>query len=391
MVCADGKVVSVSSLPEGDAPGSSRYPFSFVVGGVHSDTFLERCVHEQQSGATSADGRALVTHVWIDRSTGLRTELHAIRYSATSALDWVLWFENTGTKDTPIIENVQVMDLEFDSPAREGAPYLVHRATGGVPSPEQFEPSTIPIGGTRTATLGAGSGRSSTKDLPFFRVDTGNGAIVFAVGWSGCWQATLESPGRRRLHATAGMARTRFVLRPGERVRGPRMLVLCDRGEPADVGNAFRDLVHRHYTARRSGGAPLPLLFSNTCFTRGGGWLNECNAENQISLIKAYATLGLEAVITDAGWFEGGWPAGAGNWTPRKDAYPSGIGPVAAAAKDRGMVYGLWFEPERVVAGTGLHREHPSWLLASKDGAQDTYLLNMGLKDALFLLLWFLE
>ena len=123
------------------------------------------------------------------------------------------------------------------------------------------------------------------------------------------------------------------------------------------------------------------MLFCNTCFTRGGGWLNECNAENQISLINAYAPLGLEALLTDAGWFRGGWPSGAGNWTPRKDAYPQGMGPVAAAAKAHGMVYGLWFEPERVVADTDLHKQHPDWLLRRKDGDDDTYLLNFGLPE----------
>ena len=87
---------------------------------------------------------------------------------------------------------------------------------------------------------------------------------------------------------------------------------------------------------------------------------------------------GLEALLTDAGWFEGGWPAGAGNWNPRKDAYPDGMAPVAAAAKAKGQVYGLWFEPERVVAGTDLHKTHPDWLLRSTDKDQDTYLLNFG-------------
>ena len=83
-------------------------------------------------------------------------------------------------------------------------------------------------------------------------------------------------------------------------------------------------------------------------------------------------------MITDAGWFEGGWPAGAGNWTPRKDAYPQGMGPVAAAARERGMVYGLWFEPERVVAGTWIHRNHPEWILSDGSKNPGTFLLNMG-------------
>ncbi|MBM4091938.1 MAG: hypothetical protein FJ276_21285 [Planctomycetes bacterium] len=64
-----------------------------------------------------------------------------------------------------------------------------------------------------------------------------------------------------------------------------------------------------------------------------------------MSLINAYAPLGLEALLTDAGWFTGGWPGGAGNWDARKDAYPNGMGPVAKAALDKGMIYGLWYEP----------------------------------------------
>jgi alpha-galactosidase len=97
--------------------------------------------------------------------------------------------------------------------------------------------------------------------------------------------------------------------------------------------------------------------------------------------------LGLEALVTDAGWFEGGWPAGAGNWTPRRDAYPEGMGPVAQAAKSSGMIYGLWFEFERVMAGTWLHQHHPEWLLPSGNQPQRTFLLNLGkpeVRDYLF-------
>ena len=155
-------------------------------------------------------------------------------------------------------------------------------------------------------------------------------------------------------------------MHPGERVRSPRILALFQEGDTWEANAALSRTPHSTLCGRRDGQAMLPMLFCNTCFTRGGGWLNECNAENQISLIKAYAPLGLEALLTDAGWFRGGWPAGAGNWTPREDAYPQGMGPVAAAAKAHNMVYWLWYEPERVVANTDLHREHPAWLLQER-------------------------
>jgi alpha-galactosidase len=177
------------------------------------------------------------------------------------------------------------------------------------------------------------------------------------------------------------MEKTHFTLHPGEKVRTPRILLLFHKGDTLECNALFRQLLYQYYAAKRAGRPALPTLFCNTCFTRGGGWLNECNAANQISLIRAYAPLGLEALITDAGWFEGGWPAGAGNWTPRKEAYPQGMGPVAAAARQHGMVYGLWFEPERVVAGTQFQRSHPDWALTDGTPGQTTLLANFGLRE----------
>ena len=180
------------------------------------------------------------------------------------------------------------------------------------------------------------------------------------------------------LRIQAGMELTHFKLLPGEKVRSPRMLAMLQPGDTLESNARFRQLIYKHSCATRDGAKPEPTLFCNTCFTRGGGWLNECNAENQISLIRAYAPLGLEVLLTDAGWFEGGWPSGAGNWNPRKDAYPEGMGPVAAAAKEHGMVYGLWFEPERVVPGTEFHREHPELCLATGDANPWAYLADFG-------------
>jgi alpha-galactosidase len=55
------------------------------------------------------------------------------------------------------------------------------------------------------------------------------------------------------------------------------------------------------------------------------------------------------------------------------------MGPVAAAAKQCGMVYGLWFEPERVVEGTAIDRQHGPWVLRTRGGKGG--LLNFGLTD----------
>ncbi|MGQ9592258.1 MAG: alpha-galactosidase, partial [Planctomycetota bacterium] len=328
---------------------------------------------------------ATVVTTWLDPETGLECSWEVERFPEAAAADWVLRFRNAGAADTKILEDVQALDVAIARP--EGGLLRLHRTNGAPSDPTDFEPRRVALERGVREELGGGGGRSSNKDFPFFKLEAGPVSWIVAVGWSGQWRATVESPDGEHARIRAGLERMRLYLRPGESVRTPRILVFRRSGDTLEANAEFRRLIYERYAARRrapdgSYPPPLPILFSNTCFTRGGGWLNECDARNQISLIRAYAPLGLEAVVTDAGWFEGGWPSGAGNWTPRRDAYPEGMGPVAAAALESGMVYGLWFEPERVVAGTLIHREHPEWLLSDGSPNPSTYLLDFGRPEA---------
>jgi alpha-galactosidase len=383
----DGKTLRLDELKEWYVPApATRYPFSFTYGGKASDDLLGEWKRETATAPRSgerlygtAEGETRTDTTWTDPATGLRLTWEVTRFGDYEALEWVLYFENSGQADTPIIENVQAMDIAFDRPMPGPTPYRLHKTNGAPANETDYEVSDVTIDEKHSEMLGGGEGRSSNKDLPFYKIDMDGASAIVAVGWSGQWQSRIECPDRHQLHLTSGLELTHFRLHPGEKVRSPRMLVFLSEGDSLEANARFRQLIYKHYAALRNGEKPLPTLFCNTCFTRGGGWLNECNAENQISLIKAYAPMGLQALITDAGWFEGGWPAGAGNWTPRKDAYPQGMGPVAAAAKANGMVYGLWYEPERVVPGTWVHRNHPEWCLSAGDPYdQSARLLDFG-------------
>jgi alpha-galactosidase len=376
-----GRTLRLDELPLAPPPyAGARHPFSFTYNGQPSDTLLP--FWPTASGSNDlGDGVATSWRAWTDPATGLRVRFESRCHQGFPDCDWVLYLENTASRDTPVIENIQALDLTVATPLEGDVPYRLHRTKGAPADPTDFEPAIVPLKARQTERLSAGGGRSSNRDFPFFKVETGEGSLIVAVGWSGQWAAALNSPDGHHLRVTAGQEQTHFILHPGERVRSPRMLLFLHRGDTWEANARFRQLIYRYYAAKRNGRAPLPMLFCNTCFTRGGGWLNECNASNQISLIEAYAPLGLEALITDAGWFEGGWPAGAGNWTPRHDAYPLGMAPVAVAAAAHAMVYGLWFEPERVVAGTEFHRLHPDWVLTDGRPGQTTLLANFGLRE----------
>jgi alpha-galactosidase len=351
------------------------YPFSFYYGDCHANELLAHWQKESRTEPLS-DGRQRSVTVWTDPRTQLRLEWQVVRFADFPAVEWLIYFENGGSADSEIIRDVDVLDLVLDG-VELGQPFQLHRTNGAPSNPTDFEPRLVPLNSGTVEQLGGGGGRSSNRDFPFFKIETPRAAWIAAIGWSGQWQAQLAATGGR-LRTTAGLERTHFRLRPKERVRMPRILLMHWPAAGYEANAQFRQLIYRHFAARRAGKPPMPLLFCNTCFTRGGGWLNECNAENQISLIRAYAPMKLDAVITDAGWFEGGWPNGVGNWTPRKDAYPNGMAPVADAARKNGTVYGLWFEFERVAAGSRLQRERPDWLLRAGAGNQNTFLLDLG-------------
>ena len=380
IVTADGKSFWLDELQGRPSCPASRYPFSFAYDGKPCERCLPSWRHEETSQTLNAD-REQIVRTWIDPATGLLLEWLVVRYADFPAVEWLLYLENTSAKDTPIIEDVLALNVALPSPPDQGPGYRLHRTNGAPSNPTDFEPRVVAMERGGLQTLGAGGGRSSNRDFPFFKIESAKSSLITAIGWSGQWQAQLDCLDDGRLHLTAGLEKTHFLLHPGERVRSPRVLLLNWPGDTLESNAQFRQLIYKHYVARRDGRRPLPTLYCNTCFTRGGGWLNECNAENQISLIRAYQPLRLEAVVTDAGWFEGGWPAGAGNWTPRKDAYPDGMRPVAAAAKQHGATYGLWFEFERVMADTWLHKTHPEWLLKSIDGPENRYLLDLALPE----------
>lgn len=362
----------------GDQP-----PFSFTYDGAPEHRALDSWISSQKEVQLDAHRRrTTLTLTRTEPRTGLTGICESIVYDDLSATEWVLYFENRGFADTGLIEDIQVLDITLTQPLSGSIPYILHRTNGAPSNPTDFELSRVPLEPETSVTLSGGGGRSSNRDFPFFRIDGGHGSSIIAVGWSGQWRAVLDVDPSGHLRIRVGMERTRFKLHPHEQVRSPRLLVMT-RPPGEDVTSPFRRLLQEHYIPHFQGEPHQPFLYCNTCFTRGGHWLNECDQDNQISLIHALSGLGVQAVITDAGWFEGGWPAGAGNWTPRRDAYPNGMGPVAAAAHERGMQYGLWFEPERVVPGTDLDRDHSDWLLRKKNADDGTpALLNLALPRA---------
>ncbi len=212
-----------------------------------------------------------------------------------------------------------------------------------------------------------------------YEENDGGGGIIVAIGWSGQWAASFAHEGDG-IKICAGMELVRLRLYGGEQIRTPRILLLFWRGDDFLVGqNLFRKFILAHRSPKRNG---QPVTLPLSCSSCGPpDEANQATEQNQIEFASEFVRYGVEYFWLDAGWFEGRWPNGVGNWFPRKDGFPNGLRPLSDALKRmgfKGLI--LWFEPERVFQGTWIDREHPDWVLRLPNNPNG--LLNLGNEEA---------
>lgn len=320
-----------------------------------------------------------------EKVPGLRVTANA--YPEFAATEWQLRLRSPETGASPLYENLQSADFDVSFPSN--SPVRLHWSKGSHSEPSDFEPKieTLTIG--KAFALESFGGRSSDGVMPYFNLCGQGGGLIVAVGWTGDWQASFTLQENGKVSVIAGLKRTRFRLIPGEEVRLPSILVMSYRGDQMAGQNQFRRLMLAQFTPKNH---PPMTLMPVQAGVHGIFPFNGTSEEKLVKLtaeIKALQ-LPLDCYHLDAGWNEGGFPFGQGNPQADPVRFPHGLAPVGAAVRETGMRFLAWFEPERVMRGTWLHREHPDWLLKptdtparlryqEKDGF---HLLDLGNKQA---------
>ncbi|HOX58401.1 MAG TPA: alpha-galactosidase [Candidatus Paceibacterota bacterium] len=331
-------------------------PLSFKYGGRSSSEVLPAWKLKQELPKPRGVQRSHTVRL-TDPVTGLLIECEVTQYTNHPAVEWVLHFENTGTNDTPILENISTLDLPLDSPAGNA---LVHYARGATCSMDDFQPLTEPMGPGARLHLEAGGGRSSSDFLPFFNWEIpSREGVIIGLGWSGEWAADFTQSAPKQTRIKAGLALTHLKLHPGERIRSPRVALLYYKGDWIDGQNQWRRFLLEHHRPTVNGHSLVPPLLNGT-------W-GRMHASNHLANIKAIAAANLpvDYYWIDAEWFgRVPWWQNTGNWQVNKDFYPQGLKPLSDLLHQSGRRFLLWFEPERVCEGTPWAAELDKWLLA---------------------------
>ena len=79
----------------------------------------------------------------------------------------------------------------------------------------------------------------------------------------------------------------------------------------------------------------------------------------------SWLSLAQNGLYLTTDWFKGRRheKAGLGDWQVDSNIYPEGLSPLIQHVIDKGMQFGIWFEPEMVNPDSDLYRQHPDWVL----------------------------
>ena len=210
------------------------------------------------------------------------------------------------------------------------------------------------------------------------------------VAWSGDQRWFVE-----RLPEGAGAASAVLgggeLVRPGEirlaageRYESPRVLFAWSPDGLDGVADRFHDLVRAD--RRREGAQPLVLNTWEAVYF-------DHKLPRLLELVDRAASIGVERIVLDDGWFRGrrNDKAGLGDWQIDAGVWPDGLAPFAERVREHGMQFGLWFEPEMINLDSDLAREHPEWILGPAVGlgsaSRHQYVLDIAHPEAFSYLL----
>ena len=292
----------------------------------------------------------------------VEAKLHYVTFAKENVIK--AWTEIRHMEKKPVtITQYASNMLYFESPR-----YILTEFSGDWAKEVQMSSQDLKFGKKIIDTkLGS---RAAMHAYPFFEIGLGAPAsentgdvLMGTIGWTGNYRFTFEVDNAGNLRVISGINpyASAYELKPNEWFVTPEFIfTLSNQG----TGKASRDIHDwaRNYQIKDGKGDRLTLLnnWESTGFN-----FNEKKLEE---LMKEAKHLGVDMFLLDDGWFANKYPrqndkAGLGDWEVTHDKLPNGIPHLVQTAKDAGVKFGIWIEPEMVNPRSELAEKHPDWIV----------------------------
>ena len=281
--------------------------------------------------------------------------------------EYVVWFENHGSKKSKLLTDIRPMDGSFP-----GANPRLRGILGDHVNQYAAYDHDLAKGDKYFCNV---SGRPTHETFPYFDLVHGDGGTLIALGWGGTWDALFAATDAGATMKAKTCVMFKAHLLPGERIRTGLVVLLPYRGRNQDNAmNLWRRWFVDCNMPRATAAGDRIKPFYTTTFAKDTGRPDSDGsaAEGHDTWKRTLDKLIAEKVIPDFRWFDAGWysyPDGmtsgldwrwsVGSWTVDQAKWPEmSLRDSNDACHAVGMKSYCWFEPERVTHVDDLVRLH---------------------------------
>ncbi|MER6159265.1 alpha-galactosidase [Streptomyces sp. NPDC001868] len=281
----------------------------------------------------------------------------------------------TLTNEGPAVELLRADSATWTLPSRAEEPWRLSQLHGRWAAESRLVRGDLTYG---EKVIGSRRGHTGHQHLPWVALDTDateeRGEVYgCALGWSGSWRIAVAQLPDARVQITGGAGYDEsglLRLDTGETFTTPVFAGLWSDGGHGGASRAWH-AYQRAYVIPDAD-QDRPVLFNSWEATEF-----DISEEQQGTLARLAAAIGVELFVVDDGWFGARTSdrAGLGDWTPNPNRFPEGLKPLADQVHALGMRFGIWVEPEMVNPDSELYRAHPEWA-QFQPGRKQTELRN---------------
>ena len=292
-----------------------------------------------------------------DAVNGLELELHYLAFKGQNVLGRYAKITNKGNSSYRI-RRLSSFSISLLNPG-----LTLHCFRGGWI--DEFHEEKIPLTSAITS-LHSSTGSSSDLHNPFFYVQTKDGECFgFNLLYSGNHEEILQTSPMGFTRISCGIDSENFFypLDPGESFASP-LGILAHGESESDMTASFHRFIRSCILPESHCNAPRPIVYNNWEAT-----YFDFNESKLRSLASKAASLGMECFVLDDGWFgkRDNDHCSLGDWEIYKKKLPHGLKSVSDSVHKKGMLFGLWLEPEAISPDSNLYRAHPDWAMTSPD------------------------
>jgi alpha-galactosidase len=188
-----------------------------------------------------------------------------------------------------------------------------------------------------------------------------------ALCWSGNFEIRINTTTKHEHHLYAGIdpQASEYVLESGRVFETPHLALSYSTEGMGGVSRNF------HRWARTEGMSHRGMQTGDILLNSWEGLYFDINEERMIQMMDDIARFGGELFVMDDGWFGDKYQRNddsstLGDWVVDRKKLPGGLKTLTEAARQRGIRFGIWIEPEAVNTKSELFEKHPEWALQTK-------------------------